>query len=76
MTQDEWKHIFSDNLVALLKERKMSQAQLVKDSGVSAGMISEYINKRSVPGLPAIINIAYALDINVDELIDFGDRII
>lgn len=75
MTQEEWKSIFGDNLSAVLREKKMTQSQLAKDSGVSMGMISDYINKRSVPGIFAAINIAYALDMDLNELIDYGDRV-
>lgn len=75
MTQSEWKEIFSDNLVSILEEKGMSQAQLARDSGVSTAMISDYINKRSAPGLMAIINMSYVLDMSVDELVDFGERI-
>lgn len=75
MTQSEWKHVFGNNLSDILEEKGMSQAQLARDSGVSMGMISDYINKRSVPGIFAVINMAYALDMEVSELIDFGDRV-
>ena len=75
MTQGEWKNIFGDNLASILEERQMSQNQLAKDSGVSIGMISDYINKISAPGVFAVINMAYALDVDIDELIDFGDKI-
>lgn len=75
MTQFEWRRVFASNLVSILEEKGMSQAQLARDSGVSAGMISDYINNISVPGIFALINIAYALDMEVSELVDFGDRI-
>jgi transcriptional regulator with XRE-family HTH domain len=75
MKTSEWREIFGNNLASILQEKKMSQAQLAKDSGVSTGMISDYINKRAMPGLVPIINIAYALDMEVSELIDFGDRV-
>jgi transcriptional regulator with XRE-family HTH domain len=75
MKQSEWKNVFSNNLSDILEEKGMSQAQLARDSGVSMGMISDYINKRSVPGIFAVINMAYALDMEVSELIDFGDRV-
>lgn len=75
MTLSEWKSIFANNLVGLLEEKQMSQSQLARDSGVSTGMISDYINQRSVPGIFAIINMAYALDIDVGEFIDFDERI-
>lgn len=75
MTQEEWKHIFANNLLDLLEERGMSQRQLAIDSGVSTAMISEYVNKIRMPGLAAAINMAYALDVDVGELVDFDDRI-
>lgn len=75
MTQTEWKNIFGNNLVNILREKGMSQVQLAKDSGISMAMISDYINRRSVPGTFAIINMAYALDMEVSELVDFGDRV-
>ena len=75
MKQSEWKNVFGNNLSDILEEKGMSQAQLARDRGVSMGMISDYINKRSVPGIFAVINMAYALDMEVSELIDFGDRV-
>ena len=75
MTQGEWKHIFARNLVDILNERGMSQRQLAMDSGISTGMISEYINEIRMPGLMAAINIAYALDMDLADLVDFDERI-
>lgn len=75
MTQETWKRIFANNLVDILEEKGMSQRQLAKDSGVSAAMISDYINGIRMPGLAAAINIAYALDMDVGELVDFDERV-
>ena len=75
MTQTEWKDIFGDNLVSILRDKGMTQLQLSRCSGVSTAMISDYINKRSMPGLAAIINIAYALEMSIDELVDFDEPI-
>lgn len=75
MTLKEWTENFSEALSELLDDRKMSQLELSEVSGVSVGSISSYVNKRAQPGIKAIINIAYALDVDVDELIDFGDTI-
>lgn len=75
MTQGEWKNIFGDNLADLLEEKGMSQNKLAKDSKVSMGAISDYINKFTAPSVFSIINMAYALDVDIDELVDFGDRI-
>lgn len=75
MTKKEWLETFSDNLVELLEDRKMTQYELALDTGISTGSISAYINKQSFPGPAALINIAYSLDVSLDELMDFGDRI-
>ena len=75
MTRDEWRIIFGDNLHDILTSYGMSQNQLAKESGLSIGTISDYVNKWTVPNIPAIINMAYSLDVNVEELTDFGDRI-
>ena len=75
MRQAEWKRIFSANLVEILKEKGMTQRQLARDCGVSIGMISDYINGRTIPGIVAVINMAYALDMDVGELVDFDERV-
>lgn len=75
MRQAEWKRIFSANLVEILKEKGMTQRQLARDSGVSIGMISDYINGQRVPGIIPVINMAYALDMDVGELVDFDERV-
>lgn len=75
MTITEWSENFSDKLCDLLKDRRMTQYELAQDSGVSAGSISSYINGSSLPGIKAILNIAFVLDVDVNELIDFGDTI-
>ena len=75
MTQTEWKHIFANNLIDILADRGMSQRQLAIDSGISTATISEYINEIRMPGLSSVINMAYALDMEVTDLIDFGERI-
>ena len=75
MTIKEWSDCFSENLLELMEDRKMSQYELSQDSGVSVGSISAYINKKALPGIKAILNLAFSLDVDVSELIDFGDTI-
>ena len=75
MTRGEWKIAFGDNLAALLREKGISQNQLSRDSGISKGMISDYVNKFAAPNVFAIINMAHALDVDVNDLVDFGDTI-
>ena len=76
MTQTEWRNIFADNLACILEDAGMSQAQLAREAGLSVSRINDYINKNATPTIFAVINIAYALDMDVSELVDFDDRII
>ena len=73
MTELEWLEIFSTNLRELLEERGFTQRDLAIASRLSDSTISDYIHGQKIPSLRAIINIAYALEISIDELIDFGD---
>lgn len=76
MTEAEWLDIFSDNLIDILNEQGYSQEELAYETNLSQSTISKYINKKQMPSLKAIINIAYALDCSIDELIDFGEKIL
>lgn len=75
MTIKEWSDCFSDNLIELMEDRRITQLELAKDSGISIGSINAYVHKQSLPGIKAILNLACALDVDVNELIDFGDTI-
>lgn len=76
MTEEEWLDIFAHNLVDMLKDARMTQRELADETGLSEGTISSYVNKRRIPTIRAIVNIGYALDCDLNDLIDFGDRII
>ena len=76
MTEIEWINIFGDNLITMLQERRMTQRDLSDMTGLSEATISKYVNKQQAPSLKAIINISWALNVDVTELIDFGERII
>ena len=75
MSELEWLDIFGDNLREMLLETNMTQGELANETGLTEAAISNYINKKRVPTLRAIVNIAYALGCDTDELIDFGDTI-
>lgn len=75
MTITEWLDIFGNNLAEMMEDRDMTQSDLAHDSGISLGSINAYLHKQSLPGVRAIINIADALDVDISELIDFGDII-
>ena len=75
MTELEWLDIFGDNLADLLKYAHMTQRDLADAAGISESVISDYIHKRKMPGLRAVINISYALGCSIDDLIDFEEMI-
>jgi transcriptional regulator with XRE-family HTH domain len=75
MSELDWIDIFAGNLRDMLIDANMSQRELADASGLAESTISSYINKQKIPSLKAIINISYALDCDVTELIDFGDTI-
>lgn len=76
MTEMEWLDAFSINLRYLLMSANMTQRELADAAGLSEGTISSYIHKNKIPSLRAILNIADALDISTDELINFEEPII
>ena len=75
MTYLEWIDIFNDNLKSLMKEKNISVKELANEIDVSQQCIYDYLHKRYIPSTVAILNIAYALDCDVSDLIDFGDRV-
>ena len=75
MSEQEWLEIFGDNLQSILEEYGLSQRDLADEIGVSESTISKYIHKKQMPNIKAIVNIVYALDIEFDDLIDFGSPI-
>lgn len=72
MSENDWLNAFGDNLRDMLESVGMSQRELAEQTGLSTGTISKYIHKQSLPGIKAIVNIAYVLDCSMDDLIDFG----
>ena len=75
MSETEWLKIFAHNLREMLFDCNMSQRELADETGLSESTISRYLSRQTVPSLFAIINIAYALNCDINDLIDFGDRI-
>ena len=76
MSEIEWMEIFSNNLTEIMRETGYSQEQLARETGISQATISRYINRQQIPSVKSIINIVYALNCDLRELIDFGDIIV
>ncbi len=75
MSEMEWISIFGDNLIDIMDEKGYTQEQLANETGLTQSTISKYINKKQMPSIKAVVNLAYALDCTTDELIEFGDTI-
>lgn len=75
MTEREWLENFSENLIEWLEETQMTQRELADAAGLSESSVSDYVHGRKLPGVKALTNIAYVLDVTFDELMDFEDRI-
>jgi transcriptional regulator with XRE-family HTH domain len=75
MSEMEWLRIFANNLNYYLEAYGLSQNELAKRAGLEQGSISRYVSATQMPGIKAVVNIANALRISVDELINFDDMI-
>jgi transcriptional regulator with XRE-family HTH domain len=58
-----------------MTSKRLNQTQLARASGLSPSRISDYINMRVIPTTFAIVNLANAFEIPVDDLVDFGERV-
>lgn len=72
VSEQQWIDTFGDNLKDILNEKYMTQQQLADRCGLAKSTISSYINKNKMPSAKAIINMAYVLGVDIDELVDFG----
>ena len=75
MSESEWLNIFANNLIEILREKRLSQKELADVVGLSESTISNYIHKKQMPTIKAIINISYELGYDLYDLIDFGSCI-
>lgn len=75
MSRRKWLETFSAVLTEIMQEQKITQAELADRIDVSPAAISFYINGKRTPNIRTVVNIAYALDVPVEELIDFGSPI-
>ena len=75
MSEQEWLELFGNNLAYILSERGYTQKQFAEATGLSEAAISNYINKRQMPTIRAIINMSYELCEDLNGFIDFGSRI-
>ena len=75
MSEVEWMDDFGTNLLCIMHEFRINQKDLAEMSGLSEATISRYTNKTKMPSVRAILKLSYALDVDIEDLIDFGDTI-
>lgn len=75
MTEHEWIDIFGSNLESMMNEYGWTQRELAEATGLTQATISNYIHKRRMPTIKAIINLSYVLGCDLYDLIDFGERL-
>jgi transcriptional regulator with XRE-family HTH domain len=75
MTEFRWISEFGRNFQGIMQDAGFTQKQLARATGISEASISNYIHGTTMPKITAIVNIAYALECSVDDLVDFGSRI-
>lgn len=75
MSEIEWAKKFANKLKRLLEEWGMNQKDLAKETGLSEPTISRCLSGEYIPSIKTVTNIGYALDCDVEDLIDFYERI-
>ena len=73
MKESQWGLEFSHVLKGLLTENRMSQKELAYRTGLSQATITGYLSGHKKPSVKALINISYALDCPLNDLVDYGE---
>lgn len=69
MRKEEWLYDFIKNLRAMMEKKRMTQIELAKKSNLTRKTINKYVNGQQYPSAIAIINLAYALECDLSDLI-------
>ena len=75
MTEKEWLDIFSENLREIAEEYGYTQGDLAYSTNVTKSAMNCYFKGTRIPGIKALVNMYYELDIPMNEFIDFGSNI-
>ena len=75
MSEVEFIDIFGDNLRSLMEEHGYSQRELARASGISHVTISRYLNKERMPTAKSLVNLAFTLECDLDELVPTYDYV-
>lgn len=75
MKESEFLDIFSSNLRYSLNYAHMSQRELADIIGVDESAISRYLRRQQMPTIKTVVNIAYALDCDITDLVPCDDLV-
>ena len=75
MSEVEFIDIFGDNLRSLMEERGYTRRELARESRISHVTISRYLNKERMPTAKSLVNLAFALECDLDELVPTYDYV-
>ena len=75
MSEVEFIDIFGDNLRSLMEERGYSQRELAKESMINHATISRYLYKERMPTAKSLVNLAFTLECDLDELVPTYDYV-
>jgi DNA-binding Xre family transcriptional regulator len=69
-TEDQCKEEFRNRLLELMADNYYNQQTLAEAAGISQASISKYLNKKSLPDLYTVRQLARALNCSVNDLLD------
>ena len=69
MSEVEFIDIFGDNLRDSMEMFGYNQQQLAEEARIAQSTLSRYLNKQMMPTIPALINLTFALDCEISDLI-------
>lgn len=75
MTKQNWLDDFAYNLFEMMDYANTSQAELSRLTGLTRQNIIRFLKGEAVPSMIAIINIAKALECEIDELVKLDEII-
>ena len=75
MTEDRWRRLFSIRLRELMFERGMTENSLSTVSGLGQSAIWRYTHCTRTPSVLSALKLAYAFDIPLNDLVDFGETV-
>lgn len=75
MTEQEWLKCFSEALIQRIGESGYSRKEVADMAGMTEGALSKYVRGLQIPKSTAVLNLAYALECDVADLMDFGDDV-